>query len=184
MTIKSKNSKEKLLSSNEQHRLYETYYVDVFKTVYYFIKNKETSEDLVNDAYIKAFEQYGSLKEKDKFKPWICIIGLNLAKQYVRRNNRIYLTDTFSSFDSKIDSLEDELINKINQKEINFKLKSAISKLDIKYKHIIILRYYKKLSCKEIADQLDLNQNTIYTRLKRAKKKLQNTLSLENLFPK
>lgn len=179
--MKAKNGclENDILSTDQQHILYKTYYKNVFKTIYYFVKDKEISKDLTNDAYIKAFEDYDSLKEKNKFKSWICIIGLNLAKQYVRKHNKIYLTDNLEIFDLEIDSSEDELIKQINQKEIEFKLKNAISKLDIKNKEVILLRYYTKLSCNEIANQLNLNVNTVYTRLKRSKEKLYNILLLE-----
>jgi RNA polymerase sigma-70 factor (ECF subfamily) len=52
-------------------------------------------------------------------------------------------------------------------------------KLDIKYKEVIFLRYYNELSCNEIANKLNLNVNTVITRINRAKRILNNLLKAE-----
>lgn len=179
MKAKNEYLENDILSIEQQHILYKTYYKSVFKTIYYFVKDREISKDLTNDAYIKAFENYDSLKEKNKFKSWICNIGLNLAKKYIRKHSKIDLVNNIEIFDLEIESIEDELIKKISEKEMRNRVRSAISKLDIKYKEVILLRYYNQLSCNEIANQLNLNINTIYTRINRSKEKLTKLLILE-----
>ncbi|WP_278280556.1 RNA polymerase sigma factor [Tepidibacter formicigenes] len=59
------------------------------------------------------------------------------------------------------------------------KVRNSILKLDIKYKEVIFLRYYNELSCNEIANKLNLNVNTVITRINRAKRILNNLLKAE-----
>lgn len=81
--------KRETLTEDHKHILYKTYYKSVFKTIYYFTKDKEISKELTNEAYIIAFEKYDTLKDIEKFKSWICSIGLNLARNYMNKNDRI-----------------------------------------------------------------------------------------------
>ncbi|MBF8984621.1 RNA polymerase sigma factor [Lutibacter sp. B2] len=179
MAVLKISNKSSSLSNDQKHILYKSYYKDVFKTIYYFTKDKEISKELTNEAYIKAFEKYDNLDEIDKFKPWICRIGLNLAKNHVTRNNRITLVEDTESLNLISGNMEDEVIDKIQKKHIRQKVRSTISKLDIKYKEVIFMRYYNELSYNDISEKLDLNINTVKSRVNRAKEKLYNLLKME-----
>ncbi|MEJ8552756.1 RNA polymerase sigma factor [Tepidibacter sp. Z1-5] len=179
MAVLKSSNKSSSLSKDQKHILYKTYYKDVFKTIYYFTKDKEVSKELTNEAYIKAFEKYDNLDEIDKFKPWICRIGLNIAKNYVTRNNKITLVDDTENLNLISENMEDEVIDKMHKNHIRQKVRNTISKLDVKYKEVIFMRYYNELSYNDISEKLDLNINTVKSRVNRAKEKLYNLLNME-----
>lgn len=170
------NEKIDMLTTDQQHILYKTHYKSVFKTIYYLLKDKETSKDLTQETFIKTFEKYDVLEEKHKFKSLLCNIGLNLARNHIKKYSKINLIEDNKLLDLEIDSIESEFIEKAQKIEVRDKVRKAISELDEKYKEVILLKYYKELSCNEIANKLNLNVNTVYTRINRAKEKISSLL--------
>jgi len=162
-----------ILTKDQQHFLYKAHYNSVYHTVYYTLKDRSLAEDLTNDAYLLAFEKIHTLRDKEKFRNWICTIAANLAKDYIKKNRRLHIVNTIEELPGKADAVEDVVLQKLDKSEI----KEAISGLDHNYKNVILLRYYHDLSYKDIARQLNLNDNTVKTRLKRAKGKLYHLLS-------
>ncbi|WP_072725901.1 RNA polymerase sigma factor [Tepidibacter thalassicus] len=182
MKILKNNKQNRTLSDEQKYILYKTYYKSVFRTIYYFTRDKEISKELTNEAYIKAFENYESLNEIDKFKSWICTIGLNLAKNYVNKNKKITLISNTEMLNLQTERIEDKIIESIQKENLRKKVRSIISKLDIKYREIIFLRYYDELSYNDISKKLNLNINTVKSRLNRAKEKIHNLIKLEGEY--
>jgi len=161
------------LTKDQQHILYKTHYKSVYYSALYRVKDRNLAEDLTNDAFLLAFEKIHTLKNKDKFKSWICSIVSNLAKDYFKKYSRISLVDTIDDYTGEALNPEEEVLHKIVRDDI----KEAILGLDHDYKNVIVLRYFHDLSYKAIARQLCLNDNTVKTRLRRAKGRLYSHLS-------
>lgn len=161
------------ISLEQQRLLYSTYYKNVYQTVYNFCKDPYLSEELTQDAFLIAFQKMDTLLEMGKFKAWICSIALNLTRDYIRRNAKLCFLPTVESLGHGLDCVEDRVMKSFDKKRIQL----AIGQLDQHYKNIIILRYYYDMSYKEIAQKLHLNDNTVKTRIKRAKGKLYGLLN-------
>jgi len=161
-----------------QYLMYKLYYRDVYRTVYYLTKDKELSQDLTNEAYIKAYDKLETLDDINKFKQWICVIASNLAKNYIRKHSKLisfYLMDTLE--DNHV--TEDIVIDSILKEEQKNKLKKSLEQLDPDAKEIITLRYYHNLTYEELEKTLSLKKGTVKSRLKRAKDKLCNLFNTE-----
>ncbi len=80
--------------------------------------------------------------------------------------------DDFTYMESQKESVEQTVIQNAEDRE----LASAVMNLPIKYREVIYLFYYEELSIKEIAIVIDVKENTIKTRLKKAKELLKKGL--------
>ncbi|MEH7279517.1 sigma-70 family RNA polymerase sigma factor, partial [Bacillus toyonensis] len=100
---------------------------------------------------------------------------INHCKDYIKSwyNKRVIVTeDDFTYMESQKESVEQTVI----QNAEDSRLASAVMNLPIKYREVIYLFYYEELSIKEIATVIEVKENTIKTRLKRAKELLKKGL--------
>ncbi|ABR48020.1 RNA polymerase, sigma-24 subunit, ECF subfamily [Alkaliphilus metalliredigens QYMF] len=151
--------------------MYKRYYRDVYRTVYYITKEKELSQDLTNDAFLKAYDKIQSLDDINKFKQWICVIAANLAKNHIRKQSKVLPFYPMETLEDKHNT-EDMVIEKIDLEEKREKLRRGLQQLDPDAKEILILRYYHNLTYEEMGKALSLKQGTVKSRLKRSKDKL------------
>ncbi|WZL74198.1 RNA polymerase sigma factor [Clostridiaceae bacterium 35-E11] len=158
--------------------LYENYYKKVFSTAFYLLRDQHAAEDIVHDAFLQAFKKIDQLKDPKKFGPWICTIAVNLTKTYIKKENRhLYADESIVEIiDFQSNDFDTDLCDLIIEKELYTEVDEAIHTLPLPYKQILYLRYHLDLEYKEICTVLDLNINTVKTRLYRARQKLKNIL--------
>ncbi|EAO56825.1 RNA polymerase ECF-type sigma factor [Bacillus thuringiensis serovar israelensis ATCC 35646] len=99
----------------------------------------------------------------------------NQCKDYLKSwyNKKVIVTeDDFTYMESQKESVEQTVIQNAEDRE----LASAVMSLPIKYREVIYLFYYEELSIKEIATVIEVKENTIKTRLKKAKELLKEGL--------
>lgn len=144
----------------------------VFSFIYSKVLDREVSEDIFQDTFIKVINtlKKGAYNEEGKFLPWILRIAHNLVIDYFRKNKRMPLfknTDDFDIFsvlpDSKI-TIENELIKSQIDKDV-FKL---LDTLPNDQREVLEMRLYKDMSFKEIAIQTDVSINTALGRMRYA----------------
>lgn len=142
---------------------------NLYKLAFSYMKNREDALDVVQDSVFKALKNHRKFKGDSSVKTWFYRILINTAIDSIRKQN------IYHSFD-------DDLLNYsygCDDSYQDFDLKMAIDELPLKYKSVIILRYFDDLELKEIAMILDEPLSTIKTRLYQAQKKLKITLDVE-----
>ncbi|NLV16597.1 MAG: sigma-70 family RNA polymerase sigma factor [Syntrophomonadaceae bacterium] len=148
-------------------QLFETYIMQnidsAYRFAYTYAKNREDAEDIVNESVLKAIKSINYLQKSEHIKPWFYRIIVNTAFTYLKRRSKITYLDYEKSF-AETDGTEDDYSE--------LTLNSMIEKLEPKYKSIIVLRFLEDMSLKEIGQILDINENTVKTRLYRALKLL------------
>lgn len=133
-----------------------------FRFAYTYTRNREEAEDVVSESVIKALKSVKSLKEEKNIKPWFYKIIVNTALTHLKRNSKVVYIDY------------DEM-GELNGREDDYSylsFESMIKNLDIKYKEIIVMRFFENMSIKEISQVLGINENTVKTRLYSGLKKL------------
>lgn len=130
------------------------------------LRNIHDAQDAVQDTYMIAFKKLKSLKDNKKFKPWLNKILVNRCNAiYNKQSNKIELMDEIPS--------KDESMNDINDKIDFGRILQPLNKEDQK---IFELRFQDRLSIKQIANVLNINENTVKTKLNRGRKKLGHSL--------
>ncbi len=141
----------------------------------------EEPQDIVQEAFHKAFQALPSYNPQYKFSTWLYNIARNIAIDYTRKRKisiGANLTSEnikdFANIGSGIrNSPEDKLISTQEYRT----LIEMIDSLDEKYREPAILRFIKEYEYNEIAQELNLELNTVKTRLKRAKGLLQHLIN-------
>ena len=130
-------------------------------------------QDVVQEAFIKAYKNLKSFDTKKKFSSWMYRIAHNEAINQIKKNSRTINVGIREWFEEKItvsESSEDELVKKEELGE----LKEKIDKLSINYKVVLKLYYFEEKSYSEISDILRIPVSTVGVRIKRAREKLKN----------
>ncbi len=148
---------------------------EVLQLVYSYVNNKEIAEDVTQDIFVKCYKSLYTYKGKSNVKTWLWRIAINQCKDYLKSwyNKKVIVTeDDFTYMESQKESVEQTVIQNAEDRE----LASAVMSLPIKYREVIYLFYYEELSIKEVATVIEVKENTIKTRLKKAKELLKKGL--------
>jgi len=139
--------------------------------------NKDDSEDLAQDAFIKLYRSKHLYQEIAKFSTWFYTIAINIAKTYVKKKGKLstlsisdYDPENEKDFDIPANVIEpDEQANAVME---NYYIQQAINSLDDTYREAIILRDIQDLDYEEIAKILEVPIGTVKSRINRGREKL------------
>jgi len=132
------------------------------------IGNSDEVEDLVEDSLVAAFENIQSFNIKRKFSSWILRITHNKTVDFVKKRKTLILPEEWDGVDKKNKLFEEIEIEREEKEKIN----EALSKLDLKYREVLVLKYFEDKSYEEISDILQTTVNNVGVMVNRAKKKL------------
>ena len=163
-TSKNKSIKTNCASFEKLLLQYKSY---LYKVAYTYVKDKQVALDILQETSFKAWLNIHTLKDEEKFKPWITKILVNTALNYIKKESKvIYMEDENSIiYSEKSISIEQKL-----------DLYDAIDLLKPKYKTVIILKYFDDMKIEDISYVLNTPENTVKSHLKRAKESLSSIL--------
>jgi RNA polymerase sigma-70 factor (ECF subfamily) len=156
----------------------------IFRLALHITQNREDAEDVLQEAFLKAYEHLDQFQGQSRFYTWIVRIAVNQALMKLRKRK----TDRSVSLDETIDTGEDTVAREIaawdenpeqqySREEINEILGSAIDGLAPIYRAVFVLRDVDGLSTEEAAEALDLSVPAIKSRLLRARLQLRDKLT-------
>lgn len=172
---KARNKDEKAIEELFECTSKKGYYVALK-----YLKNKEDAQDILQDAYVSALSKLDSLKDPEKFDKWLYQIIANKAKNYLVKNKPLLFEqlekddEDAISFEETIqdDTLEFQPKENCDYQELKQALKVLIDELPDDQRMCLLMYYFEELSINEIAESLELNTNTIKSRLNYARKKI------------
>ena len=144
----------------------------IFSFIYSKVYNREISEDIFQDTFIKVINtlKKGKYNEEGKFLPWVMRIAHNLVIDYFRKNNRMPKFSNTDEFDI-FSVLSDDSLNAENQlihNQIHTDVKLLINELPLDQRDVLMMRLYKDMSFKEIAEITEVSINTALGRMRYA----------------
>jgi RNA polymerase sigma-70 factor (ECF subfamily) len=154
--------------------LMDRYGTEIFRLAYSYVKRREAAEDIAQEVFIKCYEKLNIFRGDSSYKTWLFRITINRCKDVLRTwacKNLIFIDSPYKNHANSRTG-EDQLL----QNEENQAVANAIFSLPVKYREVIILRYYEDLSILEISDLLDMNSNTLKSRIFRAHEMLKKKL--------
>jgi len=159
--------------------LFEENYDRVYNTAIAILLNRELAKDAVQEAFLKAFLKIETLKDKSKFSIWICTITKNVCRDmlrqiYKQRNKNVSIYDEDGNLKNNIVELSDfNVPDKIYEdNEARQELKEFISEMDADTQTIINLRYFEDFTYEQIAEYMDIKENSVRVKLHRAKHRM------------
>ena len=159
-------------NENALNVLVDKYRSRIFGFIISKVKNKEVAEDIFQDAFIKVINtiKNGKYNEQGKFIVWVMTITHNLIMDYFRKQKKrkfLKPTDNFNVFDV-LNNGELNIEQKLVKEQIFSQLKSLIKDLPFEQKRILEMRYYSKMSFKEISENCGISINTALGRMRYA----------------
>jgi RNA polymerase sigma-70 factor (ECF subfamily) len=165
---------EPLYDLNREEKLkwlMKTYGNDVIRIAYTYLKQKQLSEDVAQDVFLRCFEKIDTFRNESSYKTWLIRITVNRCKDVIKSwsYKNLYITDFFKSKED-YSSLEHQVFSGNENEYISKK----VMELPVKLREVIYLFYYQEFSIEEISDLLNINSNTVKTRLHRGRLKLKD----------
>ncbi len=152
--------------------LIEKYQQRIFNFIFSKIHDRDLTEDIFQETFFKVIRtlKNGVYNEEGKFLPWVMRIAHNLIIDHFRKNKRIPMFENTDEFDifqfignSEI-SAEDALIDE----QIVQDLQRLILELPEDQREVLLMRVYKDMSFKEIAENTGVSINTALGRMRYA----------------
>ncbi len=161
--------------------LMERYQPKLFRYGRKFLYDKDNIEDVVQDVFIKTYQNINSFDTNQKFSPWIYRIAHNTYINAIKKSllGPMYIFD----FDTLISHtvVEDPIVREKEQKEMKEIVDKGLSLIEPKYREILVLYFIEELSYKEISDILQIPIGTVGVRIMRAKEILKQAIEKSKL---
>ena len=154
--------------AQELDRLVEQYQVAVLRTCYLYLHDRSQAEDAVQETFLKVYRNLASFRGECSEKNWIMKIAMRVcydmnrsgwARFFNRRVTPEMLPEASVPFEERDDALA-----------------SAMMRLPVRLREVILLYYYQGLTVNEIAEVLGITQPSVSNRLKRGRDKLKTAL--------
>jgi RNA polymerase sigma-70 factor (ECF subfamily) len=156
-------NKEQALKQKYQS-LVNQYHGDLFRYAYWLTGDKHTAEDILQETFLRAWRAIDQLNETQAAKSWlITILRRENARRFERKQFHLVDIDTVQVVDESNDNESTQQHRQLHR---------AITMLATEYREPLMLQIIAGFSGEEIASLLNLNKNTVMTRLFRAKKQL------------
>jgi RNA polymerase sigma-70 factor (ECF subfamily) len=164
--------------------LLKRYEGKIFRLAMNITQNREDAEDVLQEAFFKAYEHLDQFQGNSRFYTWIVRIAVNQALMKLRKRK----SDRAVSLDEQIDTGEDTVVREIaawdpdpeerySREELHTILTGAVDELAPIYRTVFTLRDVDGLSTEETAEALDLTVPAVKSRLLRARLQLRDKLT-------
>ncbi|MDU8885509.1 sigma-70 family RNA polymerase sigma factor [Yeosuana sp. MJ-SS3] len=159
-----------------QMQLYNQYCNGMYIVAKRFVKDDMDAEDVLQDAFIKAFSKLHQFKNEVTFGAWLKRIVINKCIDFLKSKKQ-QLVDLEERHLKVVDTDNDKWL--VEDTITIDEVKEAINKLPDKYKYVVTLYLIEGYDHQEISEILDISEVTSRTQLSRGKIKLQKLLTLE-----
>lgn len=154
-------------------KIYREYYDTVFKYLFCLTHDKELSEDLVQETFVRMIKNIDKFEGKSKLSSWLCEIAKNLWIDYLRKNKRkVELNENEELNIQSEQNIENEYIEREDENKVFEKIKA----LDDISQKVMYLRVKGEMSFKEIGDILGKSENWARVTFYRAKQKVKEEM--------
>lgn len=142
------------------------------------MKDCQLAEEITQDVLMKFALHKEDFRSEASLKTYLTRIAINCCHDELRKQKRKALLAKLLPLRKNELSSEKTYL----AKEVATALKERVFELPVHYREVVILFYYEEFTVVEIADLLKLSQNTVRTRIRRARELLKNDQELEALF--
>jgi RNA polymerase sigma-70 factor (ECF subfamily) len=175
---KAKNGDKKALS-----QLVNKYSGRIYNLALRILRNKEDAEDILQETFLTVVEKLHTFDGRSGFFTWIYRIATNASLMKLRKKKVVFKDlnddpDYTDNIENRVfvDWTQDPSIN-IYDEEVKKKIEAAVNKLSEIYRTVFVLRDIEGLSIKETSSILNITEENVKIRLRRARQFLRDMLS-------
>lgn len=144
----------------------------IYRYLFRLTGNQVVAEDLAQETFVRVWKNLARFNPDKPFRPWLYRIARNCAYDFLRKKNTVPFSYLSENEQLKLESLPD---NKVSPAETAEKTETAalvntlLSELSETEREILTLHYLDELTVPEIAEILKKPEETVRTRLRRAR---------------
>lgn len=161
------------------------YQVKAMHVAHLIVQNRMMAEDVVQSAFLKAFDRIDQFDANRPFGPWFLKSVANDARKAITRQRPQLSFDADENVFDLANLLPDpapEPLSEVEQRMLCETVTASLAKLSPAQRTAVVMRYYLGLSEREMAEQLDIPRNTVKWRLYAAREKLRAWLRLSEVW--
>ena len=162
-------------------RLFDKYYSEILGYIYHCTLDGTVAEDLTSNVFLAVFRHLGRFRWRQvPFRAWLYRVATNEVRMYWRRQKRI---KTISLQPDDEYAAEPSAENSLEVAEEYRLLHKALLELRLKYRTVIILRYFESKTIAEICQITATKEGTVKAQLHRGRARLQDILVRWSVLP-
>jgi RNA polymerase sigma-70 factor (ECF subfamily) len=146
---------------------------DAYRLAGYILGDAAEAQDAVQEASIKAWRSWSSLRDRNSFGPWFQRIVVNVCRDRMRRHSTLRMVELDAAGEVETDDIFRRMV-------ADDEVAGAVARLDREHRIVIVLRFWQDLALEQVADRLDLPVGTVKSRLHYALKALRTELRRSN----
>ncbi|WP_422124515.1 sigma-70 family RNA polymerase sigma factor [Planococcus sp. X10-3] len=164
------------LTDEEMKNIMDSHGEYLIRLAYFYVKDWAAAEDIMQEVFISYYRKGDQFDNRSSLKTYLSKITVNKCHDYLRswKNKRSLFSNSLGGLISNAKSPEDTYFQQTDQSNLT----SKILELPVKYREVILLFYYQEFTSKEISELLECSENTVKTRLRRAKDLLRQKVDL------
>ncbi len=152
--------------------IYKAHSDFVYNVAYRTVNNIDEAQEVTQEVFLVIYCKLKSFKFKSSLRTWIYRIAVNMAIDYARKKSREQEHTILCEDINKLTKAVDFVDEKIEREQKEKNISTLLEALSPNQRVCIILRSIEGLRYQEIAKSLNININTVRSRLKRAREKL------------
>lgn len=138
----------------------------LYGIAYSYLHSEVDAQEILQEATFKAWIKRKSLKDPERFTPWLIRILINCCKDELKRRKRMSLVEPGRSVSGVMEMASDRRLD----------MEQALEGIKPKYRQVLVLKYYRDMTLIEIAEILEKPEGTIKTWLNKGLKQLRDKL--------
>jgi len=143
----------------------------LLRLAFLYVKEWQAAEDIVQEVFLTYYQKFEQFEERATLKTYLAKMTINRSKDYLKswRYRTQMLTNSFKAPSKKTK-------NRMVEKDEKLELAEAVLQLPLKYREVIIHYYFEEYSVLEVSQLLTISDNTVKTRLRKARSLLKEQL--------
>ena len=139
----------------------------MYKAAWVYLRNEQDIADALQNTILSCYEKIQGLREVKYFKTWLIRILINKCNDILRKGKRECSYDVISEQ------------RDAGMSTVRYEFEELMNQLDEKYRTVLILYYAEGFKIREIAQLLEMEENTVKTRLSRGRKEVKKMYTME-----
>ena len=142
---------------------------DAYRLAGYLLGDATEAQDAVQDALVKAWRSWSSLRDREAFGPWFDRIVVNVCRDRMRRHRTLRMLDLEAAGQIEAGDVFGSLL-------AGDEVAGAVARLGLDHRIVIVLRFWLDLTLEQVAERLNLPIGTVKSRLHYALRALRQEL--------
>lgn len=166
------------MSTKNKQQLFTDIYNEnknsILRLCYMFLRDEELAQDATQETFLRAYRKLSSFKEQSNINTWLTSVAVNTCKNIMRKSKN-------KPSEISLSEAEYHISSPILDRDKKLSVYDAVFSLKDEYKEVILLKYYRDLTVKDISKLLHIPETTVNYRLLKAKALLKDMLK-EDFF--